>query len=141
MEQCYLMPGQERCEKIKDANGVPKISYSYRSLQGGVFPLCEPQCGGGPEPLRGLACDPGPLLPQLTHGNKRIFCKESCSRCTGGSGSLFVCGRKTAIQTKKKSENLAKLWAIVPGENNIRWGELTTFLIPGIMKHDIMGIC
>ena len=34
MEQCYLMPGQERCEKIKDANGVPKVSYSYRSLQG-----------------------------------------------------------------------------------------------------------
>ena len=33
MEQCYLMPGQERCEKIKDANGVPKVSYSYRSLQ------------------------------------------------------------------------------------------------------------
>ena len=32
MEQCYLMPGQERCEKIKDANGVPKVSYSYRSL-------------------------------------------------------------------------------------------------------------
>ena len=92
MEQCYLMPGQERCEKIKDANGVPKVSYS-------------------------------------------------CSRCTGGSGSLFVCGRKTAIQTKKKSENLAKLWAIVPGENTIRWGELTTFLIPGIIKHDIVKIC
>ena len=91
--------------------------------------------------MRGLACDPGPLLPQLTHGNKRIFCKESCSRCTGGSGSLFVCGRKTAIQTKKKSENLAKLWAIVPGENNISWGELTTFLIPGIIKCDIVKIC
>ena len=87
MEQCYLMPGQERCERFKDANGVPRVHYSYRSLH---------------EPLRGLACDPGPLLPQLTHGNKRIFCKESCSRCTGGSGSLFVCGRKTAIQTKKE---------------------------------------
>ena len=37
MEQCYLMPGQERCEKIKDANGVPKVSYSYRSLQGAFF--------------------------------------------------------------------------------------------------------
>ena len=101
MEQCYLMPGQERCEKIKDANGVPKVSYSYRSLQGAFF-----------------------------------HCVS-----TGGSGSLFVCGRKTAIQTKKKSENLAKLWAIVPGENNIRWGELTTFLIPGIIKHDIVKIC
>ena len=21
MEQCYLMPGQERCERFKDANG------------------------------------------------------------------------------------------------------------------------
>lgn len=34
MEQCYLMPGQERCEKIKDANGVPKVSYSYARCRG-----------------------------------------------------------------------------------------------------------
>ena len=37
MEQCYLMPGQERCEKIKDANGVPKVSYSLPLAAGGVF--------------------------------------------------------------------------------------------------------
>ena len=43
MEQCYLMPGQERCEKIKDANGVPKVSYSYRSLQGAFF-HCVSRC-------------------------------------------------------------------------------------------------
>ncbi len=34
MEQCYLMPGQERCERFKDANGVPRVHYSYRSLHG-----------------------------------------------------------------------------------------------------------
>jgi len=48
---------------------------------------------------------------------------------------------KNSDPDKKKSENLAKLWAIVPGENNIRWGELTTFLIPGIIKRNIMKIC
>ena len=101
MEQCYLMPGQERCEKIKDANGVPKVSYSYRSLQGAFF-----HCVSRSVEEAQSRCEDWPLLPQLTHGNKRIFCKESCSRCTGGSGSLFVCGRKTAIQTKRK----VKIW-------------------------------
>ena len=36
MEQCYLMPGQERCERFKDANGVPRVHYSYRSLHGAL---------------------------------------------------------------------------------------------------------
>ncbi len=37
MEPFYLMPGQERCEKFKDANGVPKVRYSYCSLNGALF--------------------------------------------------------------------------------------------------------
>ena len=37
MEQCYLMPGQERCERFKDANGVLRIHYYYRSLRGAFF--------------------------------------------------------------------------------------------------------
>ena len=37
MEQIYLMPGQERCEQVQDASGVPKVSYSYRSLKGAFF--------------------------------------------------------------------------------------------------------
>lgn len=37
MEQCYLMPGQERCERFKNANGVPRVHYSYRSLHGAFF--------------------------------------------------------------------------------------------------------
>ena len=37
MEQVYLMPGQERCEQVKDANGVPRVSYSYCSLKGAFF--------------------------------------------------------------------------------------------------------
>lgn len=35
MEQSYLMPGQERWESFRDANGVPKVRYSYCSLKGG----------------------------------------------------------------------------------------------------------
>ena len=37
MEQLYLMPGQERCERFKDTNGVPKVRYSYCSLHGALF--------------------------------------------------------------------------------------------------------
>jgi hypothetical protein len=37
MEQCYLMPGQERCERFKDANGISRVHYSYRSLHGAFF--------------------------------------------------------------------------------------------------------
>lgn len=37
MEQIYLMPGQEHCEQVQDASGVPKVSYSYRSLKGAFF--------------------------------------------------------------------------------------------------------
>ena len=37
MEPFYLMPGQERCEQFKDANGVPKVRYSYCSLNGSLF--------------------------------------------------------------------------------------------------------
>ena len=37
MEQLYLMPGQERCEKFRDGNGVPKVRYSYCSLHGALF--------------------------------------------------------------------------------------------------------
>ena len=33
MEQLYLMPGQERCEKFRDGNGVPKaVSYTHLTL-------------------------------------------------------------------------------------------------------------
>ena len=37
MEQSYLMPGQERWESFRDANGVPKVCYSYCSLKGRLF--------------------------------------------------------------------------------------------------------
>ena len=37
MEPFYLMPGQERCEQFKDANGVPKFRYAYCSLNGALF--------------------------------------------------------------------------------------------------------
>ena len=35
MEQLFLMPGQERCERFKDANGVPHVSMR------GAFFDCE----------------------------------------------------------------------------------------------------
>ena len=28
MEQLFLMPGEERYERFKDGNGVPKVHYS-----------------------------------------------------------------------------------------------------------------
>mgnify|MGYP004636168997 CR=1 FL=1 len=37
MEQLYLMPGEERCTKFQDENGVPKICYTYCSLHGKLF--------------------------------------------------------------------------------------------------------
>ena len=37
MEQLFLMPGQERCERFKDANGVPRVHYSYCSMRGAFF--------------------------------------------------------------------------------------------------------
>lgn len=37
MEQLFLMPGQERCERFKDANGTPRVHYSYCSMRGAFF--------------------------------------------------------------------------------------------------------
>ena len=37
MEQLFLMPGEERCERFKDGNGIPKVHYSYRSMHGAFF--------------------------------------------------------------------------------------------------------
>lgn len=34
MEQLFLMPGEERYERFKDGNGVPKVHYSYCSMRG-----------------------------------------------------------------------------------------------------------
>ena len=28
MEQLFLMPGEERCERFKDGNGIPRVHYS-----------------------------------------------------------------------------------------------------------------
>lgn len=37
MEQLFLMPGQERCERFKDASGAPRVHYSYCSMRGAFF--------------------------------------------------------------------------------------------------------
>ena len=37
MEQLFLMPGEERYERFKDGNGVPKVHYSYCSMRGAFF--------------------------------------------------------------------------------------------------------
>ena len=37
MEQLFLMPGEERCERFKDGNGIPRVHYSYRSMHGAFF--------------------------------------------------------------------------------------------------------
>ena len=31
MEQLFLMPGQERCERFKDANGAPRAFFDCES--------------------------------------------------------------------------------------------------------------
>ena len=40
MEQLFLMPGEERYERFKDGNGVPKVHYSYCSMRGVFFAWC-----------------------------------------------------------------------------------------------------
>ena len=37
MEQLFLMPGEERCERFKDGNGIPRVHYSYLSMHGAFF--------------------------------------------------------------------------------------------------------
>lgn len=52
MEQLFLMPGEERCERFKDGNGIPRVHYSYRSLDARcILRLREPQFGGSPAPV------------------------------------------------------------------------------------------
>ena len=41
MEPFYLMPGQERCEQFKDANGVPKVRYCVSRSVEEAERLCE----------------------------------------------------------------------------------------------------
>ena len=44
MEQLYLMPGQERCEKFRDGNGVPKVGALFHCVSRSVEEaqrLCE----------------------------------------------------------------------------------------------------
>ena len=33
----YLLPGEERCVDFRDANGVPKVHYTYCSIRGKLF--------------------------------------------------------------------------------------------------------
>lgn len=43
MKQLFLMPGEERYERFKDGNGVPKVHYSYCSMRWASSRLREPQ--------------------------------------------------------------------------------------------------
>ena len=64
MEQLFLMPGEERCERFKDGNGIPRVHYSYRSMHGAFFD-CESRSWRKPSACVRTAGRPGPLLPQL----------------------------------------------------------------------------
>ena len=66
MEQLFLMPGEERYERFKDGNGVPKVHYSYCSMRGAFFDCESRSLRGSPASVRKLACGTGSLLPQLT---------------------------------------------------------------------------
>lgn len=37
MDTTYLLPGEERCVDFRDANGVPKVHYTYCSIRGKLF--------------------------------------------------------------------------------------------------------
>ena len=37
MDTIYLLPGEERCVDFRDANGVPKVRYTYCSFRGRLF--------------------------------------------------------------------------------------------------------
>lgn len=37
MDTIYLLPGEERCVDFRDANGVPKVHYTYCSIRGRQF--------------------------------------------------------------------------------------------------------
>lgn len=62
MEQLFLMPGQERCERFKDANGAPRVHYSYCSMRGAFFDCESRSLEEAQRPVRGLAGRSGSLL-------------------------------------------------------------------------------
>ena len=37
MDTIYLLPGEERCVDFRDANGIPKVRYTYCSFRGRLF--------------------------------------------------------------------------------------------------------
>ena len=37
VDTLYLLPGEERCVDFRDANGVPKVHYTYCSFRGRLF--------------------------------------------------------------------------------------------------------
>ena len=37
MDTIYLLPGEERYVDFRDANGVPKVHYTYCSFRGRLF--------------------------------------------------------------------------------------------------------
>ena len=65
MEPFYLMPGQERCEQFKDANGVPKVRYSYCSLNGALFHCVSRSVEEAERLCEDWLVGSGPLLHQL----------------------------------------------------------------------------
>ena len=69
MEQSYLMPGQERWESFRDANGVPKVRYSYCSLKGRLFRCVSRSREEAEERRRGIS---GSTLETVTHSGHMI---------------------------------------------------------------------
>ena len=65
MDTIYLLPGEERCVDFRDANGVPKVHYTYCSIRGKLFNCT---CCTKDEAQRlceELAYKTGPLLYKL----------------------------------------------------------------------------
>lgn len=106
MEQCYLMPGQERCEKIKDANGVPKVSYSYRSLQGAFF-----HCVSRSVEEAQSRCEDWLVTQDRCYRNcptatKGYFAKRAAAAARAEAALFLYVGEKQRSRQKRK----VKIW-------------------------------
>lgn len=85
MEQLFLMPGEERCERFKDGNGIPRVHYSYRSMHGAFFD-CESR-----------SLEEAQRLCEDWLWGDRIFEKCGIGRDEGGDG-----GKTLEIRGKRR---------------------------------------
>ena len=95
MEQLFLMPGEERCERFKDGNGVPKVHYSYCSMRGAYFD-CESR---KPEPSLPLSAG------RRKQGRRLFFRLYQVQSCAQTSSSTLPAMQRALSEIKKQLES------------------------------------